>query len=281
MPRFAASLMFLFAEAPFAERFALARRAGFRAVECQNPYAWPADDIRRWLDDADLEMVLINAPAGESEKGERGFAALPGRENDFRQSLARGLDYARALSCSRLHVLAGNVPKGVSVAEMEKTYAANLTFAADRAAKMGVRVLIEPLNPIDAPGYFLNRMGRAGESPRATNNAPLPGCAGELVDIIGHPNLWLQYDVYHAAVSGAPLADTFRAHASRIAHIQIAGVPNRHEPIPSDIPYAELFELFDSSGYDGWIGCEYRPRAGTLEGLAWAAPYGLRPLGSR
>ncbi len=291
MPRFAASVMFLFAEAPFAERFALAHRAGFRAVECQNPYAWPADDIRRRLDDANLEMVLINAPGGVSrpnqqpgaglaagsivsgaaapggdgDKGERGFAALPGRENEFRESLERGLDYARALSCPRLHVLAGNVPEGASVAEMEKTYVANLTFAADQAARAGVRVLIEPLNPIDAPGYFLNRMDQARE----------------LVDIIGHPNLWLQYDVYHAAVSGAPLADTFRAHASRIAHIQIAGVPNRHEPIPSDIPYAELFELFDKSGYDGWIGCEYRPRTGTLEGLAWAEPYGLRPLGSR
>lgn len=291
MPRFAASVMFLFTEAPFAERFALARRAGFRAVECQNPYGWPAEDIRRWLDDAELEMVLVNAPggvsrpnqqpgaglaagsivsgaaapAGEGDKGERGFAALPGRENDFRESLERGLNYARALSCFRLHVLAGNAPAGVDVAAMEQTYVANLRFAAERAATVGVRVLIEPLNAIDAPGYFLNRMAQA----RAITEA------------VGHPNLWLQYDVYHAAMSGADIADTFRENVSRIAHIQIAGTPGRREPEPSDIPYGDLFTLIDDSGYDGWIGCEYRPRAGTLEGLSWAAKYGLRPLGSR
>jgi hydroxypyruvate isomerase len=265
MPRFAASVMFLFTEAPFAERFARARRAGFRAVECQNPYGWPAEDIRRWLDDAELEMALVNAPAGNGAKGERGFAALPGRENDFRESLARGLDYARALSCSRLHVLAGNVPAGADVMAMERTYVANLRFAAERAGERGVRVLIEPLNPTDAPGYFLSRMAQA----RA------------IADAVAHPNLWLQYDVYHAAMSGAPLADTFRVHASRIAHIQIAGIPGRYEPEPSEISYGELFALFDSHGYDGWIGCEYRPRVGTREGLSWAAPYGLVPLGDR
>jgi hydroxypyruvate isomerase len=265
MPRFAASVMLLFAEAPFAERFALARRAGFRAVECQNPYDWPAEDIRRLLGDAELEMVLLNAPAGEGAKGERGFAALPGREREFRESLALGLDYARALSCSRLHVLAGNAPEGADLAAMERTYVANLRFAAARAGDGGVRVLIEPLNAIDAPGYFLNRMAQA----RA------------IVDAVGHPNLWLQYDVYHAAMSGASPTDTFREHASRIAHIQVAGMPGRHEPEPSEIPCGELFALFDSHGYDGWIGCEYRPRAGTAEGLAWAAKYGLRPLGDR
>ncbi len=265
MPRFAASVMFLFTEAPFEDRFELARRAGFRAVECQNPYDWPIENIRRRLDDAELEMVLVNAPAGDGKKGERGFAALSGRENDFRESLARGLDCARALSCSRLHVLAGTMPEGADVAEMGRTYVANLRFAAERAAREGVRVLIEPLNAIDAPGYFLSGMEQA----RA------------LADAVGHPNLWLQYDVYHAAMSGAEIVDTFRRHASRIAHIQIAGTPGRHEPTPSEIPYGELFALFDSHGYDGWIGCEYRPRAGTLEGLSWAAPYGLVPLGNR
>lgn len=257
--------MFLFAEAPFEDRFALARRAGFRAVECQNPYGRPIENIRRGLKDSGLEMVLINAPAGDGAKGERGFAALPGREGEFRESLARGLDCARALACSRLHVLAGNVPAGADPAEMERTYVANLRFAAEQAAGQGVRVLIEPLNPADAPGYFLNRMEQAGA----------------IADAVGHPNLWLQYDVYHAAMSGAKVADIFRRHASRIAHIQIAGIPGRHEPIPSQIPYGELFELFDSSGYDGWIGCEYRPRAGTLEGLSWGQPYGLVPLGIR
>lgn len=259
MPRFAASLMFLFAEAPFLERFALARQAGFGAVECQNPYPWPADAIRRRLDEENLEVVLVNAPAGDGEKGERGFAALPGRADDFRESLDRGLAYVRALSCSRLHVLAGIAPAGTDRAEMERTYVANLRFAAKQAAGEGVRILIEPLNPVDVPRYFLNRMEQA----RA------------LAEAVGHPNLWLQYDVYHAQMSGEPLAETFRRNASRIAHIQIAGVPGRHEPMPSEIAFADLFKLFDNSGYDGWIGCEYHPRAGTMEGLAWAAPFGI------
>lgn len=255
--------MFLFAEAPFPERFALARRAGFRAVECQNPYPWPADEIRRRLDEENLEMVLVNAPAGEGEKGERGFAALPGREDEFRASLDRGLAYARALACSRLHVLAGIAPADANKNEMERTYVANLRYAAERAAVEGVRVLIEPLNPIDAPGYFLGGMTQARR----------------LAEAAGHPNLCLQYDVYHARMSGEPLAETFRQNASRIAHIQIAGVPGRHEPMPSDIAYADLFKLFDDSGYGGWIGCEYRPRAGTREGLTWAAPFGVGSRG--
>jgi hydroxypyruvate isomerase len=276
MPRFAASLMFLFAEAPFEDRFALARRAGFRAVECQNPYGWVAEDIRRRLTGAGLEMVLINTPAGNWDRGERGFAALPGREQEFRESLERGLAYARTLSCPRLHVLAGNAPVN---AETEGAYVANLRRAAARAEREGVRVLIEPLNPTDAPGYFLSGMAQA----RAIHDA------------VAHPNLWLQFDVYHAAMSGAaanpaahelvrpyrgaPLAETFRAHMSRIAHIQIAGVPGRHEPIPSQVPYPELFALFDNSGYEGWVGCEYRPRGPTAEGLSWATRYGLGPLG--
>lgn len=285
MPRFAASLMVLFTEAPFLERFALARQAGFGAVECQNPYAWPADEIRRHLDRENLEMVLINAPGGvsrpnqkpgaslaagsvvlgafapggDSEKGERGFAALPGREDEFRESLDRGLAYARALGCSRLHVLAGNAPAGADREEMERTYIANLRHAAARAADAGVRILIEPLNPANAPEYFLKRMGQASQ----------------IAELVGHPNLWLQYDVYHAQMSGEPLAETFRQNATRIAHIQIAGVPGRHEPIPSGIAYADLFKVFDSSGYDGWVGCEYHPRAGTTAGLAWAAPWGI------
>ena len=266
MPRFAASLMFLFTEAPFPERFALARRAGFRAVECQSPYEWPADEIRRWLDAENLEMVLVNAPAGEAGKGDRGFAALPGREDDFRDSLERGLDYARSLGCPRLHVLAGVAPAGTDLQEMERVYVANLRHAVARGAAAGVRILIEPLNPADAPGYFLNRMDQAGA----------------LAEAVGHPNLWLQYDVYHAQMSGAGLAETFRGHVSRIGHIQIAGVPGRHEPVPSDIAFSELFALFDRSGYDGWIGCEYRPRAGTMAGLAWAVPWGIGnrlPLG--
>lgn len=276
MPRFAASLMFLFAEAPFEDRFALARRAGFHAVECQNPYGWAAEDIRRRLTDAGLEMVLINAPAGNWDRGERGFAALPGREREFRESLERGLAYARTLACPRLHVLAGNAPAGAAAnpaahnlvrpyrgTETERTYVANLRWAAARAEKEGVRLLIEPLNPTDAPGYFLDGMAQA----RAIH------------DKVAHPNLWLQFDVYHAAMSGMAPAEIFRAHMSRIAHIQIAGMPGRHEPIPSQIPYPELFALFDDSRYAGWVGCEYRPRGRTAEGLSWTTRYGLGPLG--
>lgn len=261
MPRFAASLMMLFAEAPLPERFALARRAGFRGVECQLPYSLAALEIGRLLSDAGLEMVLLNAPAGDWEKGERGLAALPGREAAFGESLDRGLAYARAARCSRLHVLAGVVPEDTNPAEAEKTYVANLRRAAEQAAAAGVRVLIEPLNAHDAPGYFLNRMDQAAA----------------ILDAVGHPNLYLQYDVYHAHMTGEPLAETFLAHRGRIAHVQIAGVPGRHEPIPSDISYADLFQMMDESGYDGWIGCEYRPRSGTVAGLAWLVPFGVAP----
>ncbi len=261
MPRFAASLMMLFTEAPLGERFAMARRAGFRGVECQLPYSLSADDIARRLDATGLEMILLNAPAGDWDGGERGFAALPGREDDFRRSLERGLAYARALNCSRLHVLAGIIPPGTDRADAERTYVANLRVAAARAAADNVRILIEPLNITDAPGYFLNRMDQAAAILRS----------------VDHPNVWLQYDIYHARMTGEPLAETFSAHFARIAHIQVAGVPGRHEPIPSDIPYADLFKLIDDSGYGGWIGCEYRPRAGTNEGLGWFAPYGVAP----
>ncbi len=264
MPRFAASLMTLFTESPLAERFALARRAGFRGVECQLPYTLSADEIARRVNEAGLEMVLLNTPAGDWDKGERGFAALPGREADFRRSLERGLAYARATRCSRLHVLAGIVPAGpagVDPAEAERTYVANLRFAATRATADGVRILIEPLNATDAPDYFLHRMNQAAA----------------ILKQVEHPNLWLQYDIYHAHMTGEPLGETFRAHFDRIAHIQIAGVPGRHEPIPSDVPCADLFQIIDESGYDGWIGCEYRPRAGTTAGLGWLAPFGVAP----
>ena len=261
MPRFAASLMTLFTESPLAERFALARRAGFRGVECQLPYTLSADEIARRVNEARLEMVLLNTPAGDWDKGERGFAALPGREADFRQSLERGLAYARAARCSRLHVLAGIVPPGVARTEAEKTYIANLHFSATRAAADGVRILIEPLNATDAPGYFLHRMDHAAT----------------ILKQVAHPNLWLQYDLYHAHMTGEPLGETFRAHFDRITHIQIAGAPGRHEPIPSDVPCADLFQMIDESGYDGWIGCEYRPRAGTVAGLDWLAPFGVAP----
>ncbi len=251
----------LFAEAPLAERFALARLAGFRGVECQSPYSLAADEIARRLEETGLEMVLLNVPAGDWDKGERGFAAIPGRESDFRWSLERGLAYARALGCSRLHVPAGIVPPNVDLGLAERTYIANLRLAAMRAAAEGVRILIEPLNATDAPGYFLDRMDRAAA----------------ILESVAHPNLWLQYDLYHAQMTGEPIAETFRACFERIAHIQIAGVPGRHEPIPSDIPYADLFKLIDESGYEGWIGCEYRPRAGTREGLGWLVPFGVAP----
>jgi len=259
--RFSASLTTLFTEAPLDERFALAKRAGFAAVECQQPYGLSAQEIAGLLDKTGLTMALLNAPAGDWERGERGFAALAGREAQFRGSVERGLEYCRAAGCSQMHVLAGIPEAGTPADQTRAAYIANLRHAAERARQEGVRILIEPLNAADAPGYFLNCMSQAAE----------------IVSDVGHENLWLQYDIYHARMTGEPLAETFRDHPTRIAHIQIAGVPGRHEPIPSEIPYPDLFQLIDNSGYRGWIGCEYRPRAGTLAGLEWMSAYGFGP----
>lgn len=261
MPRLAANLSLMFNEVPFAERFAAAARAGFKGAECQNPYLISPEEARRCLKDAKLEMALINAPAGDADNGERGFAALPGREADFRASLANALEYARALDCPCLHVMAGIVPADAAPATLRATYLGNLRYAAVAAATAGVTALIEAINPVDMPGYYLTRMSEA----RA------------ILAEIAHPNLRLQFDFYHLQMTDGRLATTFEAALPDTAHIQITGVPGRHEPIPSEIDYPYLFALIDRLGYRGWVACEYRPAGDTVAGLTWARNYGIAP----
>lgn len=258
MPKFAANLSFMFTEVPFAERFARAAAAGFRGVEYLFPYEWPAHDIADALRAADLEQVLFNLPAGDWAAGERGLACLPHRQGEFAESVELALDYAMQLECPRLHCLAGLRPAGHDEAELEETYIANLRYAADRLAGIGATVMIEPINSrIDMPGYWLDSIDR--------------GFA--LLDKVDRQNVKLQYDIYHAQIIAGDLARTLEARLPRIGHIQIADNPGRHEPGTGEINYPYLFERLDRLGYDGWIGCEYKPQAATEAGLGWAAAY--------
>ena len=257
MPKFAANISMLFAELPFLDRFAAARDAGFPAVEFQAPYAFPAAEIGERVARAGLPVVLFNAPMGDAKAGERGLAAQPGRESDFLASIETALNYARAFGCRQMHVLAGRA--AAERAAQEALYVANLQRAADRAAKDGVTLLIEPLNLRDNPGYFLTTTGMAIA----------------LLDRIDRPNVGLQFDLYHCQISEGDLARHARNLLGRYPHIQIAGVPERHEPDQGEINFAYLFDLLDELGYGGWIGCEYRPKAGTLAGLGWARRWGI------
>ena len=259
MPRLSANLGMLFAEAPFLERFESAARAGFTGVEFPSGYDWPAEALADRLAPNGLEQVLLNMPAGQRQAGERGLAALPGRQAEFRESVGTALDYAQILRCPRLHAMAGIVIDEARRGEMEETYIENLKYAAGACAAAGVKLLIEPINPDDMPGYFLNSSAQALA----------------IIEAVGGDNLYLEYDLYHMQIMGDDLAATITANLPRIAHFQIASVPGRHEPDGGDIDTAGLFDLIDGSGYDGWIGCEYHPRAGTEEGLGWARPYGI------
>lgn len=257
MPKFAANLSTLFTELPFLERFAAAKAAGFEAVEFQAPYAFSAAEVAKRLESAGLPVVLFNAPMGNAEAKERGLAAQPGREAEFAASIAVALDYARALDCKQIHVLAGRA-QGERAAQ-ELVYVANLQRAADHAAKAGVALLIEPLNARDNPGYFLT-----------TTTAAIA-----VLDRVNRSNVGLQFDLYHCQISEGDLAQHARSLFGRYPHVQIANVPGRHEPDHGEINFPFLFDLLDEIGYAGWIGCEYRPRAGTLAGLGWARPWGI------
>ncbi len=258
MPNFAANLSTLFTELPFLDRFAAAREAGFRAVEFQAPYDFSADEIAARAEAAGLKIVLFNAPMGDAKAGDRGFAAQPGREAEFDASIAKALAYARVLGCRQIHVLAG-LATAAGRAAQEAVYIANLQRAAARAAAQDVTLLIEPLNRRDNPGYFL---GTTGE-------------AIALLDRVAHRNVALQFDLYHCQISEGDLAQHIRDLKGRYPHVQIANVPGRHEPGQGEIDFAFLFDLFDEIGYGGWIGCEYRPKNGTLPGLAWGRRWGI------
>lgn len=252
MLKFAANLSFLFPERPFLDRFAAAAAAGFKAVEFAFAYEHPEAEVAAAAANAGVQVVLMNLPPGDWAAGERGLAALPGRELDFRASLAKALRYAEATGCRQLHVMAGAGPSC-----REETYAANVREAAGLAGEKGVRVLIEPINNLDMPGYFLT----------------LPQQAADIIRRIAHRNLFLQLDLYHCQVMRGDLARQIELHWPLIRHIQIAGNPGRLEPDRGEINYPFLFKLLGDLGYDGWIGCEYKPAAATEAGLSWIRPY--------
>ena len=264
MPRFAANLSMLYNEVDFLDRFAAAARDGFRAVEYLFPYAYPAHALAARLQANGLQQVLFNAPPGDWDAGERGLACLPGREAEFRDGIARAIEYAGVLQCPRIHAMAGVVPQGADAATVRATYVANLRYAAKQAAPHGIHILLEPINGRDMPGFFLSRQDEAHA----------------LVAEIGAANVKVQMDLYHAQIVEGDLAMKIRRYlpTGNIGHIQIAGVPERHEPDLGEVNYPSLFQLLDSLGYDGWIGCEYRPARGavpnaTSDGLGWLQPW--------
>ncbi len=262
MPRFAANLSMLFTEVPFLERFGRAADAGFEAVEFLFPYAWPAATIRDLLDAHGLRLVLHNLPAGDWEAGERGIACLPDRVDEFRAGVATAVEYAKVLGVGQLNCLAGKAPAGADPALLRATLVANLRHAAGELARAGLKLLIEPINTFDIPAFFVHRTDQALD----------------LLDEVGASNAFLQYDIYHAQRMEGELAATLQKHLARIAHVQIADNPGRHEPGSGEIHYPFLFEHLDRIGYAGWIGCEYKPAAATEAGLGWL-PAGSRRAG--
>ncbi len=257
MPKFAANVSMMYPEHDFLDRFAAAARDGFAAVEFQFPYDYPAATLAERLSANRLGNVLFNLPPGDWNAGERGLAALPGRELEFQALFAGALAYAVALGTKRLHALAGFVPAGADPARCRDTYIRNLRHATERAGAHAITILIEPLNPRDMPGYFLTRQDEAHR----------------IREAVGLSNLKVQMDLYHCQIVEGDLATKLRRYLPGVGHIQIAGVPERHEPDTGEVNYPYLFDLLDGLGYDGWIGAEYRPRAGTSAGLGWVRRY--------
>ncbi|MBV7264395.1 hydroxypyruvate isomerase family protein [Photobacterium sp. WH24] len=257
MARFAANLTMLFTEVPFIERFGQASKAGFRAVEFLFPYDYEAGLLAEQLSSHQLEQALFNMPPGDWAAGERGIAALPDRIEEFEQSVDVALHYAQALSCKKVHAMAGILSPDFSVEAHRETFIRNLRYAADRFAVHGICVMIEPLNSRDVPNYFVAHQRDAVE----------------LIKAIDRPNVKLQFDVYHAQIMDGDLSVLIKEVADYIGHVQIASVPSRHEPCEGEVNYPFLFGELDKSGYQDWIGCEYNPQQGTLEGLGWVTPY--------
>ncbi len=264
MPKFAANLSMLYNEHTFLDRFAAAAQDGFQAVEYLFPYEFEAQALRQRLQDHGLQQVLFNAPPGDWAAGERGLACLPGREAEFRAGILKAIDYAVTLDCPRIHVMAGLKPAGADLSTLQATYTANLAWAAEQAAKAHKNILIEPINTRDMPGFFLNYQAQAHE----------------VVQAVGAANLQVQMDLYHCQIMEGDLASKLRQYlpTGRVGHLQIAGVPMRHEPDLGEVNHAYLFEVIDevsaACGWQGWIGCEYRPArgavpGGTSQGLGW------------
>ena len=257
MPRFAANLSMLFNEVDFLDRFEAAASAGFKGVEYLFPYDYPAAELKSRLDKVGLTQVLHNLPAGDWAAGERGIACHPDRVNEFRTGVDKAIEYANTLDCRQLNCLAGILPAGVDAAEARTTFIENLTWAGERLKTAGITLLIEAINTRDIPGFFLNGTQQALDIIHAT----------------GSSNIKLQYDIYHMQIMEGDLAPTIEKHLPMIRHLQIADNPGRHEPGSGEINYGFLFDFLDRTGYDGWVGCEYKPAGTTIDGLTWASKF--------
>jgi hydroxypyruvate isomerase len=257
MPKFNANLTLLFNELDFLDRFSAARQAGFLGVEYLFPYAYRKQDLVERLQGNALVQVLHNLPAGDWAGGERGIACLPERVGEFQDGVGSAIEYAQALQCSQLNCLAGIAPSGADPVQLADTLIRNLQFAAGKLKRAGIRLLLEPCNTRDIPGFFLNRSQQAID----------------IIEAVGSDNLFLQYDIYHMQVMEGNLAPTIERHLARIGHMQLADNPGRGEPGTGEINYPFLFAFIDRIGYRGWIGCEYKPLKGTVKGLGWVSPY--------
>jgi hydroxypyruvate isomerase len=257
MPKFAANLTMLYNEVDFLDRFEAAARSGFRAVEYLFPYAYPKEELAGRLQKHALTQVLHNLPAGDWAKGERGIACHPDRVAEFQDGIGKAIDYAKALGCTQVNCLAGIEPRGVDPERIRATFVANLRFAAAKLGAAGIRLLIEPINTFDIPGFHLIRTRQALD----------------VIAQVGSPNLFVQYDIYHMQRMEGELANTMKAHLPQIAHLQLADNPGRNEPGTGEINYPFLFGFIDRIGYGGWIGCEYKPAGKTVDGLGWLKPY--------
>ncbi len=257
MPKFAANLSMMFNELPFLDRFDAAAEAGFKAVEYLFPYDFPPEEIARKLEQNGLSQALFNMPPGDWAAGERGLSAIPGREAEFQESVATALRYAEALGCKKLHCMGGLLGKNLPPRRAERTYLGNLAMAAEKVGEQGIALLIEPLNARDVPNYIIGYNDQARR----------------IIEEVGADNLKLQLDLYHTQIMNGDLAVSIREYMPIAGHIQIAGVPGRHEPDFGEINYPFLFDLIDELGYDGFIGCEYMPFDETVEGLDWVRPF--------
>jgi hydroxypyruvate isomerase len=257
MPRLAANLSMMYPEHDFLDRFAAARKHGFKAIEFLFPYAFPKEEVAARLEAEGLEQVLFNTAQGDWDAGDRGIGGVKGREGDFKRAIEQALEYAAAFKTPRLHVMAGLVAKGASI----EVFAANLAWAGPIAKQAGVQLMLEPLNAIDFPGYLNDGIETTLQ----------------LIAKSGSDNVFLQYDAYHLQMTQGRLLQTFREHQPIIRHVQIAGVPGRNEPDSTqEINFPALFALLDQLGYSGWVSGEYRPRGKTADGLGWAVPWGIK-----
>jgi hydroxypyruvate isomerase len=257
MPKFSANLSMMYADVDFLDRFERAAGSGFKAVEFMFPYDYKKEVIVEKLQKYNLLVVLHNFYAGNWAGGERGLACLPDRVEDFKKSVPQAIEYAKALKCPRLNCMAGLTPKSIAADKIKQTYVENLRFAADALQKEGLRLLIEPINHIDMPGFHLNYTQQALD----------------IIKEVNHPNIYLQYDIYHAQMLEGNLTKAIRDNIKNIDHLQLADVPGRHEPGTGEINFTNLFRFIDEADFNGWIGCEYRPTGKTEDGLSWITPY--------